>query len=386
MRIKKQSFWILMVIFLVVGALIGFMIANLTYANGGGSVRISRSEYNDLKYMKDKYAKLESIWNETDSSFYKEVNDKKLESSMYKGLIAGLGDPYSEYMTKNEYDNWIASTTGSYSGVGITFAKDKNGNMVVVGITKGSPASKAGIKAGDHILSVDSRKYSDSNKMAMAIRGDKGTEVKIRFSRGSRKYSRTLVRQEITNKTVSTRQLPHKLGYIRITGFEEATADDFEKALKKCESKNDRGLIIDLRDNGGGLVNSAVDIADDLLGKGVVTYMEDQNGNRKYYKSDSSKIDLPYVLLVNGHTASASEILTAAVMDDSNNKVVGTRTYGKGIVQDTKQLEDGSALKLTVMQYFSPKGRVIHKKGIKPDYVIKKPAEQLKKAESILVD
>lgn len=384
MKIKKQSFWILMVVVLFLGGTVGFALCSITGGFGGGSVKISNKEYKDLKYMKEKYSKLEAIWNSVDSNFYKAVDDEDLETSMYKGLVSGLGDKYSEYMTKDEYDSWIASTTGSYEGVGISFAEDKKGNMVVVQVMSKSPAKKAGIKEGDYILKVDGKKYKDSEKMAAAIRGDAGTKVKVIFERDGKQFTKTLKRASITNESVTTKQLSGNIGYIKITGFEDATDDDFEKILSSCEKKGNKGLIIDLRDNGGGLVDSATNIADDLLGKGVVTYLEDQNGKKEYYKSDSGKTDLPYVILVNGNTASASEILTAAVMDDSDNKVVGTKTYGKGIVQDTETMSDGSALKLTVMQYFSPDGNVIHKKGITPDYVVKGSAAQLKKAESLL--
>ena len=182
--------------------------------------------------------------------------------------------------------------------------------------------------------------------------------------------------------------LEDNIGYIQITSFEEHTAEEFQDELNKMEEKKVSGLVIDLRENGGGIVDSGFEIADQLLGEGTITYLQDQKGEKQYIKSDKGATDLPYVLLVDENTASTSEILAAAVKDDGKNPLVGTTTFGKGIVQTSGELSDGSALKITTMQYFSPKGNQINGKGVKPDYVVKnskgKKDKQLLKAQELL--
>ena len=178
-------------------------------------------------------------------------------------------------MCSSDLQDWLSATTGSYEGVGITFSKQKNGTMKVESVNRDGPAGKAGIKKGDLILRVDGKAYTDQNKLARAIRGDSGTKVSITFRRGSSTFSLVLIRRTIQTKTVYSRQRPGNIGYIQITSFEEHTAKEFKEALKQCEKKKDRGLIIDLRDNGGGLVDSCVEIADELMGKGIITYLKD---------------------------------------------------------------------------------------------------------------
>jgi len=389
MSIKKKTFVFSLIAAVLAGALIMFGASELLNSLGVGTVRVSAWEYKHLEYMDKKYAKVEELWQAIEDNYYKDVNEKDLKTGMYRGLFDGLDDIYSTYMTKKEYESWNASTIGEFEGVGITFTEDKNGNYVVVSTVDGSPAQKGGIKAGDYILKVDGKKYHDLDSLGAAMRGTKGTEVKITYLRDDSEKTVTLTRAKIVTETVSSKVLDGNIGYIKISSFEENTASDFKTVLNEMEEKNVDGLVIDLRDNGGGLVEQGAKIADMLMGKGTITYMQDREGKREYYRSDSSKTDLPYVLLVNGGTASTSEILSAAVKDSGDGTLVGTKTFGKGIVQSTAQLDDGSAYKLTVMQYFSPDGHVINKKGVKPDYVIKqsdssKTDRQLNKALDLL--
>ncbi|MGI6735796.1 MAG: S41 family peptidase [Anaerovoracaceae bacterium] len=377
MKIKKKSFILLMIVFMLLGGVLGWGITSLL---GPGF----RSSSGDLQYMKTRYDKLETIWSLIDSKYYQKVDDSQLETSLYRGLVAGLNDPYSNYMTKDEYKNWEAGTLGVYDGIGLQFAEDKKGRMVVLKVIADTPADRAGIEKKDILLSVDGKTYDDSSTMANAIRGKAGTRVKIVYERDGRKHSVTMTRASIQSITVEEKQLSGRIGLITVSAFEENTADDFRDALRSCEKRHDKGLIIDLRDNGGGLVDEAVDIADRLMGKGTITYLEDRQGKKEYYRSDSSCTKLPYVVLVNDSSASAAEILTAAVKDNTDNPIVGQTTFGKGVVQETQKLSDGSALTLTVMQYYSPKGSTIHKKGVKPDYVVKGRAAQMKKARQLL--
>ncbi len=221
------------------------------------------------------------------------------------------------------------------------------------------------------------------------MRGKPGTKVDIVVLRGEEELDFSITRANIVMQSVRSEMLDGNIGYIRISSFEEKTAEDFKQQVRDMEIKRVKGLVIDLRDNGGGLVESSVQIADLLLDEGVVTYTEDRKGEKEYYKAKAGKTDLPYVILVNGGTASASEILTAAVKDHKGGKIVGTNTYGKGIIQSIEQLSNGDAVKLTIMQYFSPNGSVIHKVGIKPDVEVEALAtdttdKQLEKAVELL--
>ena len=209
------------------------------------------------------------------------------------------------------------------------------------------------------------------NDIVAVIRGKEGTSLKPTYKRDDSKKTVTIVRDTIQIESVKSKIRKDNIGYIRISSFIETTAEDFKKALNEMETARVKGVVIDIRNNGGGLVNEGLEVADKLLGKCTLVCYVDNKGNKTYSYSDKDKTDMPYVLLVDGATASTSEILTAAVKDNNGGKIVGTKTFGKGIIQNTSQFKDGSALKLTVMQYLSPDGNKIHKKGIEPDYVVK---------------
>ena len=334
-----------------------------------------------------RYGKLNQLYNTVNTTFYDDVNEESLMEGAYKGLVSGLGDPYSSYMTADEYKTWKATATGEYSGIGVTFTKDENGNFAVISVEKGSPAEEAGLKAGDFITAVDDKEYDDLDVIGNAIRGDEGSKVKLTYVRDGKEKSVTLIRQTIVQHSVEHKMMDGNIGYIRISSFIETTGDDFKEALKDIEGKSAKGLILDLRDNGGGLVNSCVEVADEFLDEGVVAYVEDRNKNRTDYEAKDGKTDLKTVVLVNENSASASEILAAALKDNGFD-LVGQTTYGKGVIQSTAELEDGSALKLTIMQYFSPDGNAINKKGVEPDYKVKNEENsgsdtQMKKAVSL---
>ena len=234
---------------------------------------------------------------------------------------------------------------------------------------------------------VDGKTYDDMDVMAKSIRGEAGTKVKVVYVRDNKKNEVSITREKIVEKSVEYKMLDGKIGYIKLSSFISSSADDFSAALKDLEGQGAKGLILDLRDNGGGLVDQCIDIADEFLDEGVVTYVEDKNGKKQEYKAKDGKTDLTTVVLVNGNSASCSEIL-AGTLKDNGCKLVGETTFGKGVIQSTAELKDGSALKLTIMQYFSPKGSAIQDKGIKPDYEVKndensKTDKQLQKAQSL---
>ncbi len=383
MKIQKRGFIAVLALVFAAGCLLGTGIGRMT-SDGTDRVAVSKSEYKEIKKYKDRYEKVDELLEHVENEAYNKPDDEDIIDGLCSGIFAGLGDKYSSYMTKEEYEQYESSLAGSFEGVGIMFSADDKGEFVVQGTTEGSPAEKAGIKEGDIIKKVDGKTYDDADKAASAIRGKKGTNVILTIERDGKTKDYELTRDEIITESVEDDVLDGNIGYIKITEFDDQTDEDFEKSLEKMEKKNVKGFILDLRNNGGGLVTSSTEIADMLLGKGVITYMEDRDGHKEYYKSDAEKTRLPYVILVNGYTASASEILTAAVKDMGQGKIVGTKTYGKGVVQITQTLSDGSAYKLTVMQYFSPEGNVINEKGITPDYKIKDEDEQLEKAKELL--
>jgi carboxyl-terminal processing protease len=378
MNIKKKSLAIIIVIVFVLGAGVGFSAGQLLPAKSGSS------ESGDSGNVKDRYSKIDELYDIIEEQYYKDPNEKKMTDGMARGLFWSLGDKYSSYMTKKEYQSYDISVTGEFEGIGVTFQENKKGDYVVINVVKDSPAEKAGIKVDDLLLKVNGKTYDDVDKMAADIRGKDGTKVKLTIKHNGKEKTLEITRGKIVIDTVEGKMLKDKIGYIQINSFEKNTEEDYRNTFDSLEKKNMKGLIIDLRDNGGGLIEKAINIADTLMGKSVITYLEDRAGKREYFDSDEDQIDIPYVILVNGNTASASEILTAAVKDKGQGKIVGTKTYGKGVVQISGELSDGSGYKLTVAQYFSPDGKTINKKGVKPDYKVKGKKKQLEKAIELL--
>ena len=334
------------------------------------------------------YKKLVSLSEKINEDFYKKPDKDMLETGIYKGLFAGLGDVYSAYYTKDEMKQLLEASSGKYVGVGMTVGADKEtGRIRVESTFDKSPAKEAGIQKGDFIVRVDGKSYT-YKEMDIAVknmRGKAGTSVKISLIRGNRQIEKIVVRRQITIQTIESRVLENNLGYISIKSFDEDTADDFRSALKKIEKKNIKGLIVDVRDDGGGLLDVVENIADRLLGKAVIVYTQDNKGNKEYLRSsDKEKISIPIVVLTNGNSASASEILTGAILDNKAGISVGTTTYGKGLVQQVVPLRDGTGYKLTTAQYFTPNGSYINEKGIKPTIEVKEEKDQLPRAISYL--
>lgn len=389
MTIKKRTLVLVICLALITGGLLSYGGIQIAQMSGVGSVKVPISEYENLKYMNEKYAKLEQLYQTIETNFYKDVDTKALEIGIYKGLFSGLDDVYSAYMTKEEYESWKASALGEFEGIGITFSQDDNGEFVIINTVDGSPAQKAGLLAGDLILKVDGVEFTDLETMGAAIRGEAGSKVDVTYQRNGKELTVSLIRAKIITQSVQYELRKDKIGYIKITGFEDRTSEDFTAALQDLEVKGANGLIVDLRNNGGGLVDEGVQIADELMGKGTITYLQDREGKKEYYESDEQKTSLPYVVLVNEGTASTSEIVAAAIKDSDDGKLVGVTTFGKGIVQSTTQLPDGDAIKMTIKQYFSPLGTTIHKIGVTPDYVVQDDPkaegdEQLNKALALI--
>ena len=366
--LKKRQYT---AIILIAGIIIGMSAMWVITSCAGGFIKVNAAGYENMLKVYKKYSKLEEIYSYIDENYYTDVDDDKLMEGIYSGLVKALDDPYSSYMSKDKFREWNSDISGEFGGIGVTFTKDDNGEFLIVSVIDDTPAYKAGIRAGDTIEAVDGKTYDDMNDIVAVIRGKEGTSLKLTYKRDDSKKTVTIVRDTIQIESVKSEVRKDNIGYIRISSFIETTAEDFKKALSEMESAKVKGMVIDIRNNGGGLVNEGLEVADELLGKCTLVCYVDNKGNKTYSYSDKDKTDIPYVLLVDGATASTSEILTAAVKDNNGGKIVGTKTFGKGIIQNTSQFKDGSALKLTVMQYLSPDGNEIHKKGVKPDYVVK---------------
>ncbi|MGP1555675.1 S41 family peptidase [Peptostreptococcus stomatis] len=331
-----------------------------------------------------RYAKYKALEQSIKREFYKKPDEKKLEDATYKGLFSGLDDVYSAYYTADEMKQLLEVATGKYVGIGFVVGADKaTGAIRVESVMNNSPAKESGVKKGDLVVAVNGKKYSymEMDIAVKNIRGPENTSVKITFLRDGKKIDKTITRKEIKIVSIESKMLEDKIGYINIKSFEEETAEDFRKALASLEAQGMKALIIDVRDDGGGLLTVVEDICDRILGKAVIVYTKDRQGKKEYLKSsDKEKIDKPIVVLTNRSSASASEILTGAVLDNKAGISIGETTYGKGLVQGMLKLKDGSGYKLTTAQYFTPNGNYIDKKGIKPTIEVKDKDQQLPKA------
>lgn len=319
-------------------------------------------------------------------NFLFDYDDEDIEIGKYRGMLQGLKDPYSEYLDKEAYDELKTQMSGSFVGIGVQLTARDN-DIIVVAPIDGGPAKRMGIRAGDRILQVDDTEVDASmfSEAAKMMRGKEGTEVIIKVLRdeegGAKEYTYQITRETIVQPTVTSDDLGEHIAYIRISGFEEPTAEEFQTALDDAIKSGAEGLVLDLRNNPGGLVDQACEIADMLLPEGPILYQVDKYGKESVQESSNEMYDIPLVVVVDGGSASASEILTGALKDYNRAKIVGKTTFGKGIVQSFFELKDGSqaAVKLTVQEYFSPKKNKIHKVGIKPDIEVDLP----KNVESI---
>jgi carboxyl-terminal processing protease len=275
-------------------------------------------------------------------------------------------------------------TSGIYKGIGAYIGLDQKTNAPVFsGIMPGTPAEKAGLKTGDIICEVDGKDTleMDTAGVASLVKGQEGTEVQIKIMRDGEYQTFTVTRATINVPTVTSEMLDNKIGYLTISEFSDVTAAQFEENYSKLMKDGMKSMIIDLRGNPGGTVTAVTQIASELLPKGLIFYMEDKNGEREEYTCPGAAFDLPLVVLVDEYSASASEILAGAIQDAGIGKLVGTKTFGKGIVQNLYPLGDGSAIKITVADYYTRNGRNIHKVGIEPDYTVEFDSEKYEKEE-----
>lgn len=367
---KKIKAFIILLVLGIVSTESSFAVVSSDILKGliGNSetVTIPRDEYEKLL----KYQKLDLLNEYVDYLYYGEVDHDAMLESAAMGLIAGIGDVYSSYYTKEEFEKFNEESEGVYAGIGCQLLADPDDEMITVTrVFKGSPADEAGILSGDKIVYVDETYYSayDMDEAVRVMRGTPGETVKITVLRKLKRLDFDIVRQQVTINYVEHEILPQNIGYVIVYDFMGNAAEGFKEAIDEFRSRQVSGVIIDLRNNGGGLVDIAVDMADQILPEGTVVSMKDKWGRETKETIDDNYYNVPIAVLVNGYTASSSEILTGAIRDNQAGVIVGKKTFGKGIVQSVFPFEDGSGIKLTTAWYFTPNGENIHEKGIEPD-------------------
>ncbi len=363
------TFIVMTVLFLIIGGLAGLALI------GSGKFNVGLLYGKPDKSVIDKKteSKLDTLQAIIEQEYLNDYTQEDLRDGLYKGLMEGLDDPYSVYYTEEEYQELSEDSEGVFEGIGAYLSQDPDTRVVTV--TRpipDSPAEKAGIKAGDILVEVDHENVEgdDLNVTVAKIRGPSGTKVNIGVRRQNRDgiVRFDIVRAKVESMTVDSKMLDNSIGYIQISEFDDVTSAQFKKAFNALEREEMRGLIIDLRDNPGGSVKTCVEIADEILPEGLIVYTEEKDGEGdKYTSSGENFYDGPLVVLVNGNSASAAEILTGAIKDHEQGTILGTTTYGKGIVQQIIPLGDGTGVKVTIASYFTPNGTDIHGIGIEPD-------------------
>lgn len=304
--------------------------------------------------------------------YYNDIDRDAMVEGIYAGMTEGLGDPYSSYFSAEEYASFSESTTGIYCGIGTVLTQDAKTKMVtILHVYPGTPAAEAGIRDGDIIVKVDdiAGDSVELSELTTHIKGEEGTTVHIEVARqGVQDYlGFDVERRKIEVPTVEYQMLEGNVGFIRVTEFSDATAKQFAEAIEELQGQGMASMIVDLRDNPGGVLQSVCDMLDKILPEGLLVYTEDKYKKRTNYESDADCMNIPLAVLINGNSASASEIFAGAIKDYGYGTLIGTTTFGKGIVQTIIPLNDGSAIKLTMAKYFTPKGNYIHEVGISPD-------------------
>ena len=330
------------------------------------TVTITREEYERLL----RYEKLDVLMQLVENYYYEDVEENDMLEGAAVGLMAGIGDVYSAYYTAEQMAEFNEETEGEYAGIGCQLLADPSDQMITVTrVFKGSPAEKAGMRSGDKIVYVNDVYYSayEMSDAVNVMRGEPGGQVKVTVLRDLETIDFEVTREIVSINYVEYEILDGNIGYVMVYDFLGDAYEGFAEALDTFRAANVTGMIIDLRNNGGGLVDDSVDMADLILPEGVVVTLRDKNGYEEVYRIDGEYYDVPMVLLVNEYSASASEILAGAVRDYGAGVLLGTKTFGKGVVQSVLEFTDGSGVKLTTARYYTPSGECIHEVGIEPD-------------------
>ena len=365
------------------GVLTGVLVVTLA---AGGVKFMQQRQYNGVLSDTSHVQKIEYLEKLIDQEYLGEVDNDEMAEGVYAGLVYGLGDVYSRYYTADEYAQETASTDGAYAGIGVSIQKNKNGGVQIAECYEGGPGAEAGLQTGDVITAINDTDVTDMelSDVVSMIRENKDKTIVLTVLRENEDTSRE-ISVDVTDvelPSVFGEMLDEKTGYIQITQFTGVTPQQYKDTFAELKDKGMERLVIDLRDNPGGLLTSVCDILREILPEGLIVYTEDKYGNREEETCDGkNKLDMPLAVLVNENSASASEIFAGAVQDHGVGTIVGTTTYGKGVVQELRQLSDGSAVKLTVSNYYTPNGNSINKVGIKPDVEVKLASVLLNKDE-----
>lgn len=365
------------------GVLTGILVVTLAV---GGVKFVQQRQYNGVLSDTSHVQKIEYLEKLIDQEYLGEVDNDEMAEGVYAGLVYGLGDVYSRYYTADEYAQETASTDGAYAGIGISIQKNKNGGVQIAECYEGGPGADAGLQTGDVITAINDTDVTDMelSDVVSLIRENKDKTIVLTVFRENEEKSRE-ISVDVTDvelPSVFGEMLDKKTGYIQITQFTGVTPQQYKDMFVELKDKGMERLVIDLRDNPGGLLTSVCDILREILPEGLIVYTEDKDGNREEETCDGkNKLNMPLAVLVNENSASASEIFAGAVQDHGVGTIVGTTTYGKGVVQELRQLSDGSAVKLTVSNYYTPNGNSINKVGIKPDVEVKLASVLLNKDE-----
>ena len=371
---KYKIYRMIMIITLTI--FITFMVTSISlytyFTKNPLAISSSSSESTKLATKLEKYKEIINKY------YLGEVDENKLQEGAIKGYIDGLDDPYTEYISKEDMDSYLDDTMGNFVGIGIYMIKNTQSDRIqVLSTIKESPAEKAGIQAGDLIISVDGIEYKadDMTTASNNIKGEEGTSVTVEILRGAQNLKFDIKREKVKVNQVEGKVLSDNIGYIKFTSFDETTAEDFKAKYEELAKQNIKSLIIDLRNNGGGIVDQALEIADYMTDKdSVLLYEVDKNNKETVKKAkEDAIINMPIIILTNENTASASEILAGALKDLGKAKTVGTTTYGKGVIQQILKLNDGSGLKITIEEYQTPNRNKINKVGIEPDEKVELP-------------
>ena len=357
----------------IVGIICGaLLIIGAVYLVGGRMMLPKENKY--YKGLNAAYGKYYEIIEMIDAEALADYDPEKITDKVLKKVVAGLDDPYAEYYTAEEYAQFIKKYSKSYVGIGVTIA-EKDGTVYVVGVLEESPAEEAGIKVGDIVVAVDGKKVDNSTSASNMMTGENGTEVKVSIERDGKTIDCDMIRSKIANKTVDYTELDEEnhIGYIRITGFKNGTAKDFKLAVKDLKNEDYDKIIIDLRENGGGATDEAYKVADMLLPECDILKEVNNKKEETIRKSDASNLGIKYVILIDENSASASEMVSGAIKDNKGGKLIGSTTFGKGVTQRTTKFKDGSALKITIEEFFRPSGKKINGVGIEPDIKVSNP-------------
>ena len=380
MEKREKIYKIIMLVILT--AFITFMITSIslyTYFTGEGvgtllSGTISDSSISDLD------TRIARIRRMIDNNFLKqdEIDEEELIDGAIQGYVAGLGDVYTEYIPADEMEEYTETIVGSFVGIGIYMIGDEETDSIIIYYPiPESPAERAGLKSGDKIISVDGVNYTyeDFDTIADQIKGEAGTKVTLVIERDGEQLTFEITREQINTNPITTEMLDNGIGYLNLPSFDSDTAEHFKEKVEELENQGMTSLIIDLRNNGGGIVDEATEIADFILEKGaVIMTTVDKDGNSEETISENAPIiDMPIVILTNENTASASEILVAALKEHNKATIIGTTTYGKGVIQTLYTLSDGSGLKITTAEYYTPNNNAINEVGIEPNIEVELP-------------